>query len=752
MNTPMPETGARLGTPVSRVDGPLKVQGQARYAAEHPDEGELFAVVVSGSITKGRIARLDVRAALALEGVVDVLTHLNRPKIRSWGIFYKDMIAPGGTPFRPLLDERIHYSGQPVALVVAESFEAARAGAALVEVDYQAEPHESGLLEHLHRQRAPSRLKLGASPPPKPRGDADLVFEQAVVKIDARFHAGPEHHNPMEMHATSVHYGADDHLTIHDKNQGSQNCRWYVSRVFGLPKDKVTVLNPFVGGAFGSGLRPQYQLTLAVMAALHLKRSVRLVLTRQQMFTFGHRPETWQRVRLAADAQGGLQAVIHEAVGATSRMEDYSEAVVNWAAQLYRCPNVRLEYGVVDLDQPTPMDMRAPGAAHGMHALEIAMDELAYALDMDPLALRLHNYADVDGASGLPFSTKQLHACYAQAAQRFGWSRRPQAPRAMREGHELIGWGMATGMWDAMQMFARAEVVLDARGHLVARSAASDIGTGTYTVMALIAADALGLPLERVRFELGDSRLPVAPVEGGSSHVATVGSAVAGACEKLAGELLAIARSMPDGGFAKARRGDVVFQDGCLCLKREPQRRIAFEQLLAHAGKPRLEARYLLLPNVLKQRKYARATHSAVFCEVRVDEDLGTVRVTRVVSAVAAGRILSPKTATSQIIGGVTWGISQALHEETQLDTRLGRFMNHSLAEYHLPVNADIPDVEVIFVPEDDRIVSSLGAKGVGEIGQVGVAAAVANAIFHATGRRLRNTPMTPDKVMTGGE
>ncbi|MET1114652.1 MAG: xanthine dehydrogenase family protein molybdopterin-binding subunit, partial [Comamonas sp.] len=682
-------TAARLGTRVSRVDGPVKVQGQARYAAEHPVPDMLFAVAVSGAIAKGRIARIDDAAARALPGVVDVLTHANRPKMRSWSVFHKDMIAPGGKPFKPLLDDQIHYSGQPVAVVVAETFEAARAGAALVEVEYNEEPHDSGLLSHLARRREPSHMKYGFVPPPKPRGDADKAFADAPVKIDAEFHSGPEHHNPMEMHASTVHYGVDGSLTIYDKTQGSQNCRWYVSHVFGLPKDKVTVLNPFVGGAFGSGLRPQYQLTLSVMAALHLKRSVRLVLTRQQMFTFGHRPETWQRVQLAADSDGGLQAVIHQAVGATSRLEDYTEVVVNWAGQLYRCPNVRLKYDVVELDQASPMDMRAPGAAHGLHALEIAMDELAHALQMDPLALRLRNYAHRDDSKDLPFSSKELYACFDQGAERFGWSARPLAPRSRREGRELVGWGMATGIWDAQQMFARVRMVMDAQGRVVASSAASDIGTGTYTVMALIAADALGLPLERVTFELGDSRMPVAPVQGASAHVATVGSAVAGASEKLARELLDIARKMEGTPFARVRRKQIMFEQGCLCLCSDPSQRISFEALLARAGKQTLEVSYMLLPNMLKQRKYTRATHSAVFCEVRVDEELGTVRVTRVVSAIAAGQILSAKTAESQIIGGVTWGISQALHEETQLDTRYGRFMNHSLAEYHVPVNAD---------------------------------------------------------------
>ncbi|RYF39127.1 MAG: xanthine dehydrogenase family protein molybdopterin-binding subunit, partial [Comamonadaceae bacterium] len=346
-------------------------------------------------------------------------------------------------------------------------------------------------------------------------------------KVEAEYYSGVEHHNPMEMHATTVLRADDGHLTIYDKTQGSQNSRWMVSHVFGLSKDKVTVRNPYVGGAFGSGLRPQYNLILAVMASLQLKRSVRVVLTRQQMFTFGHRPETWQRIKLAADADGSLKSIVHEAIAETSRLEDYVEVVVNWSAQLYKCDNIRLDYKVVDLDQYSPMDMRAPGAAHGVHALEVAMDELSYKLGMCPLALRRKNYTTVDN-EGTPFSTKELHACYDQGAERFGWSKRTLAPRSMKEGTEYIGWGMATGTWDAMQMFARAHGVLHADGRLEVSSAATDIGTGTYTVMTMIAAAAMGLPVEQVTFRLGDSTLPVAPIEGGSAMVATVGSAIEG--------------------------------------------------------------------------------------------------------------------------------------------------------------------------------------------------------------------------------
>lgn len=752
LRTPVADAGTgyvKTGTAVSRVDGRDKVTGAARYAAEFQADDLLHGVVVNSTITKGRIISFDTSAALAQPGVVEVITYLNRPKMRSFDLFYKDMTAPGGAPFRPLYDEQVVSNGQPVALVVADTFEAARHAAALVTVRYAEEPHETGLLNYLSRPHKPKGLKAGYTPPPDEKGHAEQAWQDADCKIDAEYYSGVEHHNPMELFASTVLRAADGHLTIYDKTQSSQNSRWYVSRVFGLSKSEVTVRNPYVGGAFGAGLRPQYQLPLAVMAALKLQRSVRVVMTRQQMFTFGHRPETWQRVKLAASRDGVLQAIAHDATAETSRFEDYVEAVVNWSGQLYACENIRLGYQLVDLDQFSPMDMRAPGAAHGVHALEVAMDELSYQVGMDPLAFRLKNYAESNPVDDLPYSTKELRACYAQGAERFGWSRRPLAPRSRKEGTEWVGWGMATGIWDAMQMFARASAVLHADGRLVVSSAATDIGTGTYTVMATIAAEEMGLPLEHVAFQLGDSTLPVAPIEGGSSHVATVGSAVQGACEKLKKTLFKLARQLPDSPFPKARFADVEFVEGRVRLRREQETGIALTALLPAAEMAKVEEKYLLLPNMLQQRKYTRAVHSAVFCEVRVDEEFGTVRVTRVVSAVAAGRIINTKTAASQVSGAVVWGISQALHEETQMDHALGRFMNHSLGEYHVAVNADIHDIDVIFVQEEDRIVSRLGAKGVGEIGIVGVAAAISNAIYHATGKRVRSTPMTPDKVMS---
>jgi xanthine dehydrogenase YagR molybdenum-binding subunit len=754
LSTPVAEPGTgqvATGTAVSRVDGRAKVTGAARYAAEHTAPDLLYGVVVSGTIAKGRILDIDTFDALQVEGVVAVMSHMNRPRVRAFDIAYKDMTAPAGSPFRPFYDDQILYSGQPVALVLAETFEAARRAAALVRVRYEEEEHETRLSANLDRAYKPRPLKAGYEPPPPEKGNADKAYQAAPVKIEAAFYHGVEHHNPLELFASTVILDANGHLTIYDKTQSSQNSRWYVSHVFGLSKDKVTVRNPYVGGAFGSGLRPQYQLTLAVMASLHLQRSVRVQLTRQQMFSFGHRPETLQWVKLAAERDGTLKSIQHEAIAETSQFEDYVEVVVNWSGLLYACDNIKLGYKLVSLDQYTPIDMRAPGAAHGMHALEVAMDELSYELNMDPLALRLKNYADRAPIDDKPYSSKELRACYEQGAEKFGWSQRPLAPRAHKEGAEWVGWGMASGVWDALQMFARASAVMHADGRLVVSSAATDIGTGTYTVMAMIAAETMGLPLERVTFQLGDSTLPVAPVEGGSSHVTTVGSAVAGACDKLRLTLLRHAQSESGSPFRDKRLKDVEFAGGVMRLVKDPDTFISLGAIVRKTGRERIEEKYLMLPQMLRQRKYRRLVHSAVFVEVRVDEELGIVRVTRVVSAIAAGRIMNTKTAGSQIVGGVVWGISQALHEESHTDHRFGRFMNHNLSEYHVAVNADIHDIDVIFVEEDDRIVSRLGAKGVGEIGIISVAAAVSNAIYHATGKRIRSTPITPDKVLAGG-
>ncbi|MFL9811699.1 xanthine dehydrogenase family protein molybdopterin-binding subunit [Stutzerimonas sp. VN223-3] len=734
----MKPANSPFGQPIDRVDGPLKVTGQARYASEFHVPGLLYGSVVNSSIARGRIVSIDAAAAEAVPGVALVLTHQNRPPIASYDKPYEDEDAADGSPFRPLFNDRILYSGQPIALVVAENLELARHAGSLVRVEYASEPHRTDLLSELETMhKAPAEV-------PPPRGDVDGALRGAMLKLDREYSTPVEHHNPMEPHASTVHYLPDGKLEIYDKTQGVQNCMRYLEGVFGM-EGKIRILSPFVGGAFGSGLRPQYQLPLAVMAALKLKRSVRVTLKRQQMFTFGYRPRSIQRLSIGAAPNGQLEALSHQVIGQTSTFEDFTEHEVEWSGMLYQCPNVKLDYQLVPLDVYTPLDMRAPGATIGVYALECAMDELAYAAAIDPLALRLKNYTERNGNEDKPYSSKELRQCYEQGAERFGWSRRSMEPRSMRDGHQLIGWGMATGVWEAMQMPASAKACMEPGGWLVVSSATADIGTGTYTVMTQIAAAAMGLPLEQVEFRLGDSNLSKAPLEGGSATVSSVGSAVQKACEELRQKLLDAAQQSPVSIFTGAKLDDVEFVDGHMRLKAAPETSVEVGQIVAVSGV--LEAEASVEPGE-KRNEYATATHSAVFVEVRVDESLGTVKVSRVVSAVAAGRIVNPKTAGNQIVGGVVWGIGMALHEETMIDHTLGRYMNHNLAEYHVPVNADIGEIEVIFVEEKDEIVNALGSKGVGEIGIVGVAAAVANAIYHATGKRVRDLPITMDKLL----
>lgn len=737
-----------IGQSVSRIDGPAKVAGTARYAGDFSVPGLTYGVVVSSTIARGAITRIDAAAALAVPDVLQVFTHENRPRTAYLSSKWRDEVAPPGSPFRPLYDSEVHFSGQPVALVVAETFEAARHAASLIRVEYEQWPHSTDLQAKREDAYEPPKKRSGIPPPPKPRGDSAGALEAAPRKLERQYVVAAEHHNPMEMHATTVAWEDGGKITVHDKTQGVQNVKSYLTNVFGLKADDVRVVSPFVGGAFGSGLRPQYNVFLAVMAALELERSVRVTLTRQQMFTFGYRPNTIQTVALGSKADGTLTALEHDAIAATSQFEDYQENVVNWSGLLYGAENATMTYKLVKIDTYTPADMRAPGATLGLFAVETAMDELAHELGIDPIELRLKNYTETDKNEGKRFTSKALRGCYAEGAARFGWSRRSPTPRSMREGRELIGWGMATGAWEALHMKTAARATLEPGPVLEVASATADIGTGTYTVMAQVAADAMGLPIEAVRVKLGDSALPKSPVEGGSWTAASVGAAVQSACETLRGKLFKLARSLDRSALANVDIDHVEFAEGVIRVTGDPARAVTLSAALAANGTPSLAVEESVGPGVMSSMRFSRNTHSAIFAEVRVDEELGVVRVTRIVNAVAAGRILNLKTATSQVSGGVIWGLGMALHEETLLDHALGRFMNHSFAEYHIPAHADAPEVEVIFVEEHDTEVNPLGVKGLGEIGIVGTAAAIGNAIFHATGKRVRELPITIDKLL----
>lgn len=737
-----------VGRAHPRVDGALKVTGRAKYAAEFFADGMVYAAAVPATIAKGRIAGIDLSAAKAAPGVIDILTHENRPELPdSDEPYLNDMVAVPGSPFRPLYNDRIFYSGQPIALVIADTHENARHAASLVTATYEAETPTVDVADARHEAYDTFAPRDGIPPPPPPRGAAEATFKGSDIKLSESYRVAPEHHNPMELMATTVVWEGDGELTIHTKTQGVNNPKNYICAVLGLDPEKVRVTSPFVGGAFGMALRPHYDLLLATMAALKQERSVRLVLTRGQMYTMGWRPDTLQTVSLSAQDDGTLTSIAHHAIQATSRYEDYQEPTVNWSGLLYACPNVTLKYELAKIDVSTPSDMRAPGAALGLYALEVAMDELSYRLGMDPLELRMKNYAEKDQNDDKPFSSKELKAAYEQGAERFGWKDRDPEPRSMRDGKELVGLGMATGCWEAMMMPHSARATLSADGKLKVACGTADIGTGTYTILAQIAADAFDLNMEDVSAEVGDTDLPMAPPEGGSWGAASAGNAVRIACGELKKELLTLARGLDDSPLANAGLDHVVFSNGRISLVSDAGRSVSYADAIAASGGGEVKAEGSFAPDEEFAEKFAAFTHSAVFAEVRVDEQLGVVRVKRIVSAIAAGKILNLATARSQILGGVVMGMGMALHEETMWDKTLGRVVNANLGEYHMPAHADVQNIDVIFVEEDDKA-NPLGIKGLGEIGIVGAAAAIANAVFHATGKRVRELPITIDKLL----
>ncbi len=737
-----------IGASVSRVDGHAKVTGQAKYSAELNVPGLVHGSVVTSRITKGRIVRIDTSDAMRVEGVIDILTHQNRPPMADTDEAYTDDTAPAGSAFRPLYNDRILFNGQPIALVIAETSEAARFAVSLVRVDYEEEPFETDIYKRRdqanplpHADKPPESIFA----PPRTRGNPDEAFAAAPVRHSGEYFVPTEHHNPMELYASTVIWEGDGKFTVHDKTQGVQNVHRYVCRVFNLKQEDVRVISAFMGGGFGSGLRPNYEVVLAMLAALTAKRSARVVLRRPQMYELGYRPAMIQKIDIGAKEDGSLEAMTHDATTITSQHEDYHRQETGWSGLLYTCPNAKYTHKLAKLDLPTSCDMRAPSAASAVYALESAMDELAVALKLDPVELRLRCYSERDQHTNRPYSSKNLRACYAQGAEAFGWARRNPEPRSMREDNELIGWGMATGVWEALQVPIAVRISLSANGNAEVSCATSDIGTGTYTIMAQVAADMLGLPIEHITIRLGDSSLPQSPVEGGSWIAASVSHGIITTAEAIRDRLLQIAQQMPNSPLAGAKPDDVLLADGHLASKADASRRVSIIDAMRHGKVDRVEEQKATNPS--GDHSKAQNTHSAIFAEVRIDEQLGVIRVMRVVSAVAGGRILNLKTAHSQIMGGVVWGIGMALHEETLVDHNFGRIMNANIAEYHVPVNADIHDIQVIFVDEPDPTINRLGIKGLGEIGIVGVAAAVANAVYHATGKRVRDLPITLDKL-----
>jgi xanthine dehydrogenase YagR molybdenum-binding subunit len=710
-----------IGKPLDRVDGRVKVTGGAKYAAEHNLENVAYGVVVMSTVAAGRIKSIDDSAAKKSAGVIAVMSYVNAPKLnvptpeaqrenRNQAL---SLGEPRHVPFR---DPVIHYLGQHVAVVIADTLEQATRGAELVKVTYDATLPRTELQKYRGEMR-----ETGQNPTFK-KGDADAALATAPVKVDQIYRTPYEHHNPLEAHSVIAAW-TGDRLTLYDSSQNIFAVRNTLSVMFEVPRENVRVLSPFVGGAFGSKGSSWPHVIIGVMAARQVKRPVKLVLTRKQLyFASGHRPETEQRVAIGANRDGKIVSLIHEGFAQGSMVSDYNERVTRPTRAIYNVPNMRGHHKVVAMNVSSPTFTRAPGESPGMFAIESAMDELAYALGMDPVQLRVVNHADAEPLEGKPWSSKSLKECYSRGAERFGWSRRNAQPRSMRDGRNLIGWGMASALYPAHRTPANARVIVRSDGTVLVSSGSHEMGMGTATVMAQLAADTLGLPVERVRFELGDTTLPQAPISAGSMTAASVGSAVYGACRAVMEKVAALSAA----GTAAAP--------------------LDYSAILLRHYMNEVEARFEARPEQVEA--HAAQSFGAHFAEVSVDPDLGLVRVQRIVSAFASGRILNAKTARSQYLGGIIWGVGQALLEETHFDERIGSYTNVNLAEYLVPVNADIRSIDIILVEEDDPHVNPIGVKGVGEVGIVGVAPAIANAVYHATGKRVRDLPITIEKVM----
>jgi xanthine dehydrogenase YagR molybdenum-binding subunit len=738
--------GSSIGQPLTRRDGVLKVTGAARYAADNHPPGMLYAVLAVSSIARGRVTFLDVPAAKAHPRVVEVMTPAHRPPLAQ----DQDLKAH---PFMFRMDllqnDRVRYANQAIAVVIAETLEAATEGATLLAPRYETEPARASL--DAAESFIPPAIGIG-NPAAVQKGDAEAGLSTASNRIVATYETPSQYHNAMEPHATVAAWDGEE-LSLDTPSQGLVMAQGRIAGLFGIPPKNIHIRSPFLGGGFGSkGLLSGPQV-LGIMAAKLVGRPVKLVLRREQMYgPVGHRPATRQTVRLGADDQGAITAVSHHTKTASSTFDDFFEPASDISHTLYASPAISTSHEAVRLDIGTPMFMRAPGEATGSVALESAIDEMAEACGMDPLLFRLKNYAEAEPISGKPFSSKALRECYAQGAARFGWARRPLAPRQMRdEAGLLIGWGMGTATFPALMFQARARALILSDGSGVMEIGAHDMGQGAGTALAQIAADGLGLDIEQVKFRNGTSDLPDAGIAGGSAHTATAGMAVHSAGADAIAKLADLAFSDNRSPLYGAGNAGVIAREGRLFRRDDESRSESYSEILGRAGVVEVEGRGSSASDPAAKSNYAMHAHGAVFAEVKVDPELGQIRATRLVGAFAAGRVINPRLVRSQYYGGMIWGASFALHERAITDPRSGRIMNANLGEYHVAVNSDVPCLEAILVNEHDPHVNALGIKGVGEIGVTGTAGAVANAVWHATGVRIRHFPIGLDRLIEGG-
>jgi xanthine dehydrogenase YagR molybdenum-binding subunit len=735
--------GSNIGQPLTRRDGLLKVTGKARYAADNHPPGMFFAVLAVSRIARGRVTFLDIGAAKKHRGVVDVMTPAHRPRLAGDADAKTD---PFMFRMELLQNDNVRYANQPIAVVIAETLEAASEGAALLAPKYQILAPRVGL--DAGESFVPPAVGVG-NPAVVEHGDVESGLAAAAQAIDVTYETPPQYHNPMEPHAIVAAWDGD-RLFIDTPSQGLALAQSRIAGLFGIPPDNIHIRSPFLGGGFGcKGLISGPQI-LGIMAARLVNRPVKLVLHREQMYgPVGHRSPTRQRLRVGADAAGLLTALEHRAKMVSSTFDDFFEPAADASHTLYASPAIRTAHEAVRVDTGTPLFMRAPGEATGSIALDSAIDELAWACGIDPLQFRISNDAEVEPISGKPFSSKALHECYARGAERFGWVQRPLPPRQMRDAAGfLVGWGMGTATFPALMFQGNARAVVRADGRGVMETGAHDMGQGAWTALAQIAADGLGLDLDSIEFRSGTSDLPDAGIAGGSAHTATAGIAIHNAGAAVIGKLADLATRDHHSPLFGAGNAGVIARDGRLFRRDDDRRSESYSDILARAGLAEVEASGSSAADPVAQADYAMHAHGAVFAEVKVDPDLGQVRVTRMVGAFAAGRIINPKLVHSQLLGGMIWGVSFALHEQATLDRRSGRVMNGNLAEYHVPVNADVSALEVLTVEEHDPHVNALGIKGVGEIGITGSAGAVANAVWHATGTRVRRFPIRIEDLM----
>ena len=734
--------GSNAGQPLTRRDGILKVTGRASYAADTHPEGMLYAVCAVSTIARGRVTHLDVEAAKAHPHVVQVITPANRPPLAGdpegkHGLFAFRLEA--------LQNDRVRYANQPIALVVAKTLEAATEGASLLKPRYEVEPARVGLdVERF----VPEAVGVGA-PATIAHSDVETGLSAAPLRIDATYETPSQYHNAMEPHAIVASWDGD-RLTLDTPNQAPHMARAAYARFFGVPPENVLIRTPFIGGGFGSKAILAGAHILCVLAARMTGRPVKLALTRAQMFgPVGHRGQTRQRLRLGMETNGRLSAISHHAIVATSSFDDFIEPSAAVSRMLYASPAIATTHEAVRNDIGTPGPMRAPGLASGSAALEVAMDEAAEVCGMDPLDFRLANYAEVEPITGKPYSSKALRECYAKGATEFGWSGRPRDPRQMRDKDGfLLGWGMGTAVFHCPMFAAEARAALRGDGTAIVETSAIDMGQGALTALAQIAADSLGLHIDQVTLRFGSSDLPDGGVAGGSGHTATAGGAIHAAGGNAIARLAELATADRSSALFGAGNIGVIARAGRLHRKDDESRSESYAGILARAGLAEIDGWGKGARDPAAVGNHALQAHGAVFAEIKVDPELGQVRATRLVGAFAAGRIINPRLVRSQLYGGMIWGVSFALHEGASIDRRSGRIMNADLSEYHVPVNADVPSLEALLVHEDDAFVNGLGVKGVGEIGITGTVGAIANAVWHATGARVRKFPMRIENIM----